>query len=51
MMQFHNIGNYVNHKKWETVFMNKTNNDPDFSLGCKLSLKYHVEVLYCADCK
>ena len=34
-----------NSEKWETFFMNKTNEGPDLSVRCKPCLKYHVKGL------
>ena len=36
-------------EKWETVLMDKTNEGPDLSLGCKSCLKYHVKGLCYSD--
>ena len=40
-----------NFEKRETVFMNKTNEGPYLSVGCKPCLKYHVKGLYYSDCR
>ena len=38
-----------NYEKWGKVFMNKTNEGPDLSIGCKPCLKYHVKSLCYSD--
>ena len=40
-----------NSEKWETVFMNKTNEGPDLSVGCKPCVNYHVKGLCYSDCR
>ena len=38
-------------ESWDTIFMNKTNNSPFLSMGCRACLKFHVKGICYTDCR